>query len=201
MPLPATPFEACRKFSTTASSLSLVRFDGNDYSVPVRWAHHPIVAKGYFDRVVLCADGQEVAQHARIWNDEQVCFEPLHYLALLETKPGAFDHARPLMGWTLPECFLLLRRRLEAERDGDGTREYIKVLRLLEKHSLPKLRRAVEQALAVGAITRDAVAQFLYPREDWSATLFSLDGHPHLRHVRVAAPNLALYTELVGGVV
>ena len=200
LPLPTTPFEACRKFSTAASSLSLVRFDGNDYSVPVRWAHHPIVAKGYFDRVVLCGDGSEIARHTRIWEDEQVCFEPLHYLALLETKPGAFDHARPLMGWTLPECFALLRRRLEAERDGDGTREYIKVLRLLEKHPLPKLRAAVEQALAVGAITRDAVAQFLYPREDWGATLFSLAGHPHLRHVRVAAPNLASYMDLVGGV-
>ena len=47
LPLPATPFEACRKFSTTASSLSLVRFDDNDYSVPVRCAHHPIVVKGY----------------------------------------------------------------------------------------------------------------------------------------------------------
>jgi hypothetical protein len=54
--------------------------------------------------------------------------------------------------------------------------------------------------LAVGAITRDAVAQFLYPQEDWRATLFSLAGHPHLRHVRVAAPNLASYMELVGGV-
>jgi len=199
LPLPATPFDACRKVSTAASSLSLVRFDGNDYSVPVRWAHHPIVAKGYCHEVVLCADGGEVASHARIWEDEQVCFEPLHYLALLETKPGALDHARPLLGWTLPECFLLLRRRLEAERVGDGTREYIKVLRLLEKHPLPKLRAAVEQALAVGAITRDAVAQFLYPREDWRATAFSLDGHPHLRHVRVAAPNLASYMELVGG--
>ncbi len=200
LPLPATPFEACRKVSTTASSLSLVRFDGNDYSVQVRWAHHPIVAKGSCDQVVLCGDGSEVARHARIWETEEVCFEPLHYMALLETKPGAFDHARPLLGWTLPECFALLRRRLEAERDGAGTREYIKVLRLLEKHSLPQLRRAVEQALAIGAITRDAVAQFLYPREDWGATLFSLDGHPHLRHVRVAAPNLASYMELVGGV-
>jgi len=176
-----------------------VRLDGNDYSVPVRWAHHPIVAKGYCDQVVLCADGGEVARHARIWDDEQVCFEPLHYLALLETKPGALDHARPLAGWTLPECFALLRRRLEAERDGDGTREYIKVLRLLEKHPLPKLREAVEAALQVGAITRDAVAQFLYPREDWRATLFSLDGHPHLRHVRVSTANLAAYRELVGG--
>lgn len=199
LPLPATAFDACRKVLTRASSLSLVRLDGNDYSVPVRWAHHPIVAKGYCDQVVLCADGGEVARHARIWDDEQVCFEPLHYLALLETKPGALDHARPLAGWTLPECFALLRRRLEAERDGDGTREYIKVLRLLEKHPLPKLREAVEAALQVGAITRDAVAQFLYPREDWRATLFSLDGHPHLRHVRVATANLAAYRELVGG--
>jgi len=200
LPLPPSPFDACRKVSTTANALSLVRLDGNDYSVPVRWAHHPVVAKGYFDRVVLCGDGSEVACHPRIWDDEQVCFEPLHYLALLETKPGALDHARPLAGWTLPECLLLLRRRLEAERAGDGTREYIKVLRLLEKHAMPQLRRAVEQALAVGAITRDAVAQFLYPREDWGATLFSLDGHPHLRYVRVDAPNLAAYTELVGGV-
>ena len=173
LPLPTTPFEACRKFSTAASSLSLVRFDRNDYSVPVRYAYHPIVAKGYFDRVVLCADGHEVAQHVRIWEDEQVCFEPLHYLALLETKPGAFDHARPLMGWTLPECFALLRRRLEAERDGDGTREYIKVRRLLEKHPLPKLRRAVEQALAVGAITRDAVSSSSSKALTWSALMVS----------------------------
>ena len=47
------------------------------------------------------------------------------YLALLETKPEALNHARPLLGWTLAECFVLLRRRLEAERDGDGTWELI----------------------------------------------------------------------------
>jgi len=197
--LPASPFEACRKVSTTASSLSLVRFDRNDYSVPVRWAHHPIVAKGDYQAVVLCAQGQEVARHPRIWEAEQVRFEPLHYLALLETKPGALDHARPLAGWTLPESFGVLRRRLETEREGEGTREYIRVLRLLEKHPLPRLRRAVEAALAVGALTRDAIAQFLYPREDWRVTTFSLEGHPHLRLVRVAAPDLAPYRELVGG--
>jgi len=140
-----------------------------------------------------------VARHARIWEAEQVCFEPLHYLALLEKKPGALDHARPLAGWVLPECFGVLRRRLENERAGDGTREYIKVLRLLEKHSLSALRTAVARALTVGAITRDAIAQFLFPREDWSFTTFSLEGHPHLRFVRVATPELGQYRELLGG--
>jgi len=44
-------------------------------------------------------------------------------------------------------------------------REYIRVLRLLKKHSMATLSRAVEKALEHGAITRDAVAQFLYPQE------------------------------------
>ena len=199
LPLPSTPFAACRQPSTTGNSLSLGRFDTNDYSVPVRWGHHPVVAKGDWQTVRLYAQGQEVAGHHRIWEREQVRFEPGHYLALLERKPGALDHARPLAGWTLPESFGLLRRRLEAPWEGEGTREYIRVLRLLEKHSLPDLRAAVEKAVAVGALTRDAIAQFLLPREDWRRTVFSLDGHPHLRTVPIAPPNLQAYRDLLGG--
>ena len=199
LPLPPTGFEACRKVSTTASSLSLVRFDRNDYSVPVAWAHHPIVAKGYCERVELYAQGRCVATHPRIWEEEQVSFEPLHYLALLERKPGALDHARPLAQWTLAESFGILRRRLEAERHGDGTREYIRVLRLLEKHPMSEVRRAVEAGLRIGALSRDAIAQFLYPREEWRLTRFCLDGHPHLRGVRVAGVELGGYRELLGG--
>ncbi len=164
--LPAAPFAACRQASTTINSLSLVRFDCNDYSVPVQWAHGGVVVKGDWQEVRLYVQRQEVARHERIWAKEKVHFEPLHYLALLERKPGALDHARPLAGWTLPECLGVLRRRLENERDGDGTREYIRVLRLLEKHSLAEVRAAVEKALTMGAITRDAIAQFLFPRED-----------------------------------
>ncbi len=104
-----------------------------------------------------------------------------------------------MQGWTLPECFALLRRRLEGEYEGEGTREYIRVLRMLEKHPLPTLRRAVEQALAVGAIRRDAIAQFMIPREEWRATLFALDGHPHLRGVKVQAPDISQYGELLAG--
>jgi hypothetical protein len=193
LPLPAVPFEACRRQSTTASSLSLVRFDDNDYSVPVAFAHHPIVAKG------SCHVGEVVARHPRIWEREQVHFEPLHYLALLERKPGALDQARPLQGWILPESFALLRRRLEGEYDGEGTREYIRVLRMLEQHPLAELRRAVEQALRVGAIRRDAIAQFMIPQEEWRATLFALDGHPHLRGVKVQAPDITQYGELLAG--
>jgi transposase len=199
LPLPPVPFAACRVASTAASSLSLVRFDDNDYSVPVAFAHHPILVKGFMDEVVLFNKGEAVARHWRIWEKQQISFDPLHYLALLERKPGALDHARPLEGWRLPGCFATLRRRLELELDGgSGTREYIGVLRLLEKHPLENLTRAVVRALEVRAHRRDAIAQFLLPREDWRATTFSLDGREHLRGVKVDGPDLAAYRGLLG---
>jgi hypothetical protein len=101
----------------------------------------------------------------------------------------------------LPECFALLRRRLEGERGGDGTKEYIRVLRLLETHSISQLAKAITETLAMGATSRDIIAQCLTPRENWAVKLFSLDGHPHLRGVRVAPPDLNAYRDLViGGV-
>jgi transposase len=96
VPLPAAPFDACVKRSTAADSLSLVRFDDNDYSVPVRYAHHPVVVRAYVDRIVLGHKGEVIAGHRRRWGREGVSFDPVHYLALLERKPGALDHARPL---------------------------------------------------------------------------------------------------------
>ena len=200
--LPAAPFDACRKASTTVNSLSLVRFDRNDYSVPVRHAHHPVVVKGYVDRVEIYDRQERIATHQRLWGQEDVCFEPLHYLALLERKPGAIDHARPLENWKLPECFAILRRRLEDERGGEGTREFIRVLRLLEKHVLSSLTRAVTKGLRVGALTRDAIAQFLIPREEWRQTTFRLDGREHLRQVQVTQTDVVSYSELLvsGGV-
>jgi hypothetical protein len=200
LPLPVTPFDACRKKSTTVNSLSLVRFHCNDYSVPVHRAYDPVVVKGYVDRVEICYFDEVIAEHPRLWGREEIHFNPLHYLALLEKKPGALDSARPLKDWDLPDSFLVLRRRLEAQWDGEGTREYIAVLRLLETHTLDDLRQAIEKSLRCGAITRDAVAQFLYPQEEWRDTTFQLDGREHLRHVKVARPDVAAYHSLLEGV-
>jgi hypothetical protein len=66
-----------------------------------------------------------------------------------------------LAGWELPEYFGMLRRCLETELEGEESREYIHVLRLMEKHSQRALRRVVENALEVGATGRDAIAQSL----------------------------------------
>ena len=194
--LPIETFEARRVAQASASSLSLVRFDCNDYSVPTAFAHHDVTALGGIEEVRLSVGTTVVATHARCWDKEQVIFDPIHYLALLERKPGALDYARPLEGLKLPGSFVVLRRRLEADLGHDGTREFIKVLRLMEKASLADLTGAVEEALAIGATGSDAIACILYTRTERPVGLFSLDGHPHLKEVSVESPDLTAYRAL-----
>ncbi len=140
-----------------------------------------------------------VAVHKRIWTREQVAFEPRHYLALLERKPGALDFARPFEEWTLPGCFVLLRRRLEGEFGSDGTRDFIQVLRRLENTSIHQLADAIRQTLTLGAISYDAVRVILEARREKPVGLFSLDGRPHLKWVCVPPPDLGAYRALVAG--
>ena len=196
LPLPGQAFEARRVEVAKATSLSLVRFDGNDYSVPTDHAHQAVTVVGGIDEVRLVVGGRVVARHRRCWGKEQTCFDPVHYLALLERKPGALDFARPLEGWQLPDCFGVLRRRLEGELQGQGTREFIKVLRLLEGAAVPQLAQAIEQALAIGATGADAVRLILEHRREQPVGLFRLDGHLHLKAVRVQAPDLTAYRAL-----
>jgi transposase len=198
-PLPANGFEARRVELTQANSLSLVRFDGNDYSVPTACAHQPITVVGGLDEVRLVCRDQLVARHRRHWGREHVTFDPIHYLALLERKPGAFDYARPLAEWDLPDSFAVLRRRFEAAWGESGVRHFIQVLRLLEKCALGELSAAVDRALAIGANTADAVRVLLEVTRESPVRLFRLDGRPHLAGVRVPNPDLAAYHALREG--
>ena len=198
-PLPASGFEPRRVEMAHANSLSLVRFDGNDYSVPTAYAHQPITVVGGLDEVRLVCRDRLVARHRRHWGSEHVTFDPVHYLALLERKPGAFDHARPLAEWDLPESFAVLRRRFEAAWGEGGVRHFIQVLRLLEKCSLGELTIAVERALAIGANTADAVRVLLEVTREAPIRLFRLDGRPHLAGVTVPRPDLAAYRALREG--
>jgi transposase len=197
--LPPAPFDACRQVCTHANRLSLVRFDANDYSVPVHCAHHPVVVKGYPDKVVICRNDHVIAEHERLWGKEEIAYDATHYLELLERKPGALDYAEPLAEWELPTCFHLLRGRLEEQGQVQGIKEYIQVLRLLEKHPLDRVTYAIEKTLKLRHCSRDIVTQYLYPDELPVISTFLLDGREHLQGIRVDAPNLAAYSVLHGG--
>jgi transposase len=197
LPLPQQPFEARRIEQRTADSQSLVHFDTNEYSVPVKYAHRKLTVVATVEEVRLVYEDRLVAKHRRSWERERTFFEPIHYLALLERKPGGFDYARPLENWQLPECFPLLRRRLEAEDPRHGTRSFIRVLRLLEKFSLEQLTEAIEYALDIDVAEADAIRTIVEHRADRPIAFFSLDGRPHLQVVRVETTDPAAYQALL----
>jgi len=105
-----------------------------------------------------------MARHPRSYEREDMIFDPLHYLALLEHKPNALDQAAPLAGWNLPQGFAQLRRLMEARPGKKGKREYVQMLRLLETFPLPEVARAIDDALRLGAISFDAVKHLLLCR-------------------------------------
>lgn len=197
LPLPKQPFEARKIDQAAADSQSLVRFDCNSYSVPVKYAHRQITIVASVEEVRLIYDERLIARHRRCWQKEQYLFEPVHYLALLERKPGGFDHARPLENWQLPDCFALLRRRLEAQHGGPGTREFIRVLRLLESFTLAQLRDAVEYAIDIDVIDPDSIRVIVEYRSQAPVELFSLDGRPQLARVRVETTDVSAYQSLL----
>jgi hypothetical protein len=201
LPLPKQPFEARRVDPAVVDSLSLVRFDTNSYSVPTKFAYRQVTVVATIDEVRIVFGHKLIARHRRCWEREGTFYEPVHYLALLERKPGGFDHAKPLENWDLPRCYAILRRRLEARWDGrsnnGGTRDFIRVLRLLERFPLAQLTSAVEYALDIDVLDADSIRMILEHRAERPVELFSLDGRPHLSLVRVPATDVSVYGTLL----
>ena len=97
LPLPPAPYDACDKRPGRVRSLSLVRYRDNDYSVPVAYGYREVVIRGYVDQVVIGCGAEGIARHRRSYEREDLVFDPLHYLPLIERKIGALDQAAPLV--------------------------------------------------------------------------------------------------------
>jgi transposase len=200
LPLPAAPYEACEKIAGRVSSLSLVRYRSNDYSVPTQYGHRQVWVKGYVHEVVIACASAIIARHKRSYERETVVFDPLHYLALLEQKTRALDQAAPLTGWLLPECFAQLRRLLEARLKKHGSREYVQVLRLMETFTVAEVTHAIEDALLLGTISFDAVRHLLLCRIERRPPRLDMDNYPHLPMAQVRTTQAADYMTLLAEV-
>jgi len=196
-PLPTVPLEPCEKRSARVSSTALVRYRGNDYSVPTRFGFQDVVVKGFVDEVVILSGAEEIARHVRSYGSGDFVADPLHYLALIETKPNALDQAAALQDWALPDVFAHLRQLLEGRMGRKGKREYIQVLRLLEAMSMEVVAHAVTQSIHMGAISFDAVKQIALARIERRPARLDLTSYPHLPRPNVKVTQAADYAALV----
>ena len=109
LPLPPVPYDACDRQAGRVSSLSLVRYKTNDYSVPVAYGHRDVLVRGYVDQVVISCGSEVIARHPHSYDRDDFVYDPIHYLPLLEQRIGALDQAAPLQSWDLPDEFAALR--------------------------------------------------------------------------------------------
>ena len=194
--LPATPLEPCEKRAARVSSTALVRYCGNDYSTPTAHGFQEVLVKGFVEEVVILCRGEEIARHARSYGHGIFVYDPLHYLALIETKPNALDQVAALQGWELPEGF---QHILEARMGNRGKREFIQVLRLMEAASKEVVAGAVNDAIRLGTIGFDAVKQIVLARIEKRPARLDLAAYPYLPQTSVRTTSAADYAVLVSG--
>jgi transposase len=197
-PLPPA-YDACEKVGTRVSSLSLVRYRRNDYSVPTSFGHREVLVRGYVHEVVVACGTEIIARHPRSYEREDFVFDPLHYLALIEQKINALDQAAPLADWKLPDEFTTLRRLLEARMGKKGKREFVQVLRLMETFRIEDVTAAVHDAIERGAVGYDAIKHLVLCRIERRPPRLDMTIYPYLPQATVAMTLARDYMGLLAG--
>ena len=164
LPLPSKPFPCCTLHPVQANGFGLVTFQTNRYSVPAHCAHEAIWLRAFSDRVEITNGRKIVAVHSRCYGREQDILNPLHYLSLLERRPGAWNNAKPIQQWrqSWPGVYdLYLSALQERLPDRQATREFVRILRLHEEYSETVITQALQKALECHCYSADGVKQLV----------------------------------------
>jgi transposase len=155
----ALPFDACIVQEVRVSPQCLVNFDNNRYSVPCAYADKSVQRRTYAGHVRFYADGRLIAEHKRVFGRDRTLCDPLHYLPVLERKPGALRNGRPFREWTLAPGLQSLREALEKVKGGD--RQLASILTAIPQYGEEAVNVACELALEAGLTSKDAVLNIL----------------------------------------
>ena len=204
LPLPAKAYPACRTHLVHPNAYSQVEFDTNRYSVPVERRNDQLVLEAYPFRIRILSGEGVVVEHARCFGHEQDVLDPLHYLPLLEQRPGAFEHAIPIRRWRTAWPLVyeqLLTELRQRWPDGRGVREFIAILKLHSEYPGEYVEQAVRDAVELGASHLDGVRLCLRQLLEKHQVLPSLNltDHPALATVGQQPVNLGQYDQLRGG--
>ncbi len=203
-PLPGHRFDPCViKPAVAVDKYQSVAFDCNRYSVPRRHAFEMVTVKGYVDRVVIVAKGQIVASHARSLAKQTMVLDPLHFLAALDRKPGALDHAPVFRDWKLPACFGGFRGELEGLHGAmPGSRRFVQVLQLLGEHPMSRVTQAIEACRRDQLHSAEAVIQRTRSLAALEAAQHQTEvpsETPAATRVNVPLPDLSRFDQLLSG--
>jgi len=119
LPLPQRPFESRRVADGTVNSESLVRFETNDYSVPVCYAHRKVIVVAKVDEVRFVYEDRLLARYPKVLGSRGGVFRA----RALSNAPGT--HARWLRQCEAPGAVEAPRVRCIAPPENGGRRPQV----------------------------------------------------------------------------
>ncbi len=157
------PFDGFVEHTKRVSPTCLIHLERNRYSVPASFANRPVSARVHPERIVAAAEGQIVAEHARVFarshdRKSATVYDWRHYLAVIQRKPGALRNGAPFA--EMPPAFRALQQRMLKTPGGD--REMVEILALVLQHDEQAVLTAVELALEAGAPTKMHILNLLH---------------------------------------
>lgn len=164
LPLPASPFDGYQENIARVSPQLLISFDRNRYSVNAMTVGKTVQVRAYANRIIVVMNSVTVGVHKRHFGRDKVIYDPWHYLAVLERKPGALRNGAPFRQWDLPEAMSEVRILLEERSDGD--RQFVGILTVVGRYGLEPVASACVQALADKTVSSDVILAILSKRHD-----------------------------------
>ncbi len=165
LPIPRSPYECCVMTTVRLTPYSQGTFETNRYSVPVKRARREVTLKAYPFTIEIWDGVELLASHPRCYGRYQDILDPLHYLPLLEQRPGAFDFSKPMRQWkrTWPAAYDEMLADLRQKwPNGRGVQEFVKILELHQTYSTEVMRQAIEQALQLRCVHFDGVVYCIH---------------------------------------
>jgi transposase len=154
------PFDGFAEKSGRISATSLVNFERNRYSVECRFVGQVATVRAYAERIVVVCAGELIGEHLRCFERGRTRYNPWHYVAALERKPGALRNGAPFKDWNLPGALTRLRERLAKHSDGD--RQFVEILSMVAVYGLEAVTDACAAALDEQVVSSAHVVNLLH---------------------------------------
>jgi transposase len=202
LPLPDEPFDPARLLEARVDSRARICVRQNYYSVPARYAGRRLPVRLSATAVEALDGARVIARHQRAAGRYGEVLTLDHYLDVLKYKPGALPGATALAQARASGAFTPAHQRYwDAARrkhgDAAGTRALTEVLLGHRTLPAPALARAMDKAVASGALDPQAV--LIDARREAGGHVASVTPIGTLARYDRPAPALAGYDQLLTG--
>jgi transposase len=187
LPLPKFQFDTSKTTTAKVDEFSTVRFDRNNYSVPVKYAGRDVTVKGYGQSIKILYRNMVLAEFERSYEKRSTFYQVEHYLDLIERRPRSVFNAKPVKDSLPPELLRL------GERLPNGAKDMVKLLRLCVDCGTEKVFNAVRSLHNLENVSVDIIRGMVSETPRAEEVKFIND-------VKVSRVELTGYDKLLEGV-